>query len=230
VRAKPVGLDGVVPEIAKRCCYQVRICATSMEALLIASVAPVAVSAGCVLQPLKVSSVYRPVLGSLVGLLYRATRVLVPSCRVVAGAVGLLSEAATGHGPGCHAANMSNAICVGFLRGPLNFGVGSAIEDATVVVAGWVAWRRVCNAGKVDPSAQLESRVAIVAAVWTTKGAVGKRLGSRMGDVSDWTVESTLRVCGDVLACAQSRRTYSVVVPNFNRFGVDESGVSEVCF
>jgi hypothetical protein len=52
---------------------------------------------------------------------------------------------ATRRGAGFQTANMNHAICVGFLRGPLNFRVGSAIENATVVVADWVAWRRVCN-------------------------------------------------------------------------------------
>jgi hypothetical protein len=115
---------------------------------VIASVALVAVFGGCVLQPLKVSSGYRPVLGPLVGLLCRTTRVLGPSCRVVAVAVGLLSEAATDRGPGCHAVNTNHAICVGFLRGLLNSRVGSAIEHATVDFACSVAWRRVCKAGK----------------------------------------------------------------------------------
>jgi hypothetical protein len=96
--------------------------------------------------------------------------------------VGLLSVAATGRGPGCHAANTSLESCVGFLRGPLNSRAGCAIEDTTVVVAGWVAWRRVCNAGKVATSAQLESRVAIVALVWTTKGAVGMPKVTRLSD------------------------------------------------
>jgi hypothetical protein len=96
--------------------------------------------------------------------------------------VGLLSVAATGRGLGCHAANTSHAICVRFLRGPLNSRVGFAIEDATVVVAGWVAWRRVCNARKVDTSAQFESRVTIVGLVWTTKGVVGMRKETRLSD------------------------------------------------
>jgi hypothetical protein len=66
VRARDAGLDGVVPKIAKRRRYQVRTCTTSMEALVIASVALVAVLAGCVLQPLKVSNGYHGVLGSFV--------------------------------------------------------------------------------------------------------------------------------------------------------------------
>jgi hypothetical protein len=67
VRARDVGLDGVVPKVAKRCCHQVRTCVTSMEALVIASVALVAVVAEYVRQPLKVSNGHHPVLGSLVG-------------------------------------------------------------------------------------------------------------------------------------------------------------------
>jgi hypothetical protein len=61
------GLDGVVPKVAKRGFSQVLTCATSMEALVIANVALVALFAGHVLQPLNVSSGYRPALGSLVG-------------------------------------------------------------------------------------------------------------------------------------------------------------------
>jgi hypothetical protein len=140
VRASDVGPDGVVPKGAKRCYYQVRTCATSMEALVIASVALVAAFAGCVLQSLKVTSGCHPVLGSPVVLLCRAKMVLGLSWCGGAVEVGLLRVAATGRGPGCHAANTSHAICVGFLRGPLNSRVGSAIEDATVDVAGWVAW------------------------------------------------------------------------------------------
>jgi hypothetical protein len=126
-----------------------------MEVLVIASVAPVAVFAGYVLQPLKVSSGYRPVLGSLVVLLCRAKMVLGLSWCGVAVEVGLLSVVARRRGPGCHAANTSHAICVGFLCVPLNFRVGS--ERATVVFAGWVAWRRSCNVRKVDSNAQLSS-------------------------------------------------------------------------
>jgi hypothetical protein len=76
--------------------------------------------------------------------------------------VGLLNVAATGRGPGCHAANMSYAICGGFLCGPLNCLAGSAIQQATVVSAGWVAWRRACNVRRVDASAQVEVRVNVV--------------------------------------------------------------------
>jgi uncharacterized membrane protein (DUF441 family) len=68
VRAREhAGLDVVVSKIAKRGCYQVRTCdATSMEALVIASVAPVAVVAGCVRQPLTISNERHVVLGFLV--------------------------------------------------------------------------------------------------------------------------------------------------------------------
>jgi hypothetical protein len=62
---------------------------------------------------------------------------------VVAVDMGLLSVMATRRGPGLHPANTSHAICLGFLYGPLNSLVGSAIEHATVVFAGWVAWLRV---------------------------------------------------------------------------------------
>jgi hypothetical protein len=145
VRARDAGLDGVVPKVAKFCFYQVRTCATSMEAPAIASVAPVAVFADCVPQPLKVSSGYRPVLGSLVGELCRAKLVLGPSWRGVAVEVGLLSVVATCRAPGCHAANMSHAMGIGVRCGPLNSRVGSAMRHATVVVAGLVAWRPAFN-------------------------------------------------------------------------------------
>jgi hypothetical protein len=163
VRARDAGLDGVEAKIAKRCCSQVRTGATSMEALVIASVAPVAVVAGCVLQPLKVSNGHHTVLGSLVVLLCRAKMALRLSWCGVAVEVGLLNVVATRHGPGCQAANLSHAICVAFLcGGQLNSRVGSAIEHATVVAAGWVAWRRACNVRKVDSNAQLESLVTLV--------------------------------------------------------------------
>jgi hypothetical protein len=145
VRARDMGLDGVVPKIAKCCCCQVRTCATSMEALVIASVVPVAVFAGCVLEPLKVSNGHQPVLGCLIGEFCPAKMVLGLSWRGEAAEVGLWSVVARHRGPGCHAANMSHVICLGFLCGPLNSRVGSAIENVTVVFAGWVAWRLVFN-------------------------------------------------------------------------------------
>jgi hypothetical protein len=163
VRARNAGLGGVVPKVSKRCCCQVRTCATSTKVLGIASVAQVAVFAGCVLQLLKVSNGHHPVLGSLVVLLCRAKMVLGPSWRGVAVEVGLLSVVATRRGPGCHAANMSNVIFLRFLRGPLNSRVDSAIQHATVVFAASVAWRRVRNVRKIETSAQVEARVALVA-------------------------------------------------------------------
>jgi hypothetical protein len=84
------------------------------------------------------------------------------SRRGVAVEVDLLSVAATGRRPGCHAAKMSHAICVGFLCGPLNSQVCSAIELATVVSAGWVALRRAYNVRNVDTSVQVEARVTLV--------------------------------------------------------------------
>jgi hypothetical protein len=141
VRARDVGLDGVVPKVANR----VRISATSLEALVNASVALVAVFAVYVRQPQKVSNGQHPVLGSLVVELCRAKMVLGLSWFGVAVEVGLLSVVATGRGPGCCAANTSHAACVGFLCGPLNSRAGSATEQATVVSAGWVAWRRAFN-------------------------------------------------------------------------------------
>jgi hypothetical protein len=66
-RGRDAGLDGVVPKIAKHCRYEVRTCATSIEALVIASVAPEAVVAGYVLQTLNIAKEHHPVLGSLVG-------------------------------------------------------------------------------------------------------------------------------------------------------------------
>jgi hypothetical protein len=116
-----------------------------MEALVIA-IAPAAVFAGHIRQPLKVSNGYRPVLGSLVGLLCRAKMALPLSWRGVAVEVGLLSAVATGRGPGCHAANMSRAIRVVYLRGLLNSRLGSAIQHATVVFGGCVAWLRASDA------------------------------------------------------------------------------------
>jgi hypothetical protein len=158
VRARDMGLDGAVPKIAKRCCCQVRTCAASMEALVIANVAPVAVFAGCVRQPLKVANGHHHVLGSLVGKLCRAKGVLGSSWRGAAAEVGLLSAVAKHRFPGCLATNTSHAICVWFLCGPLNSRVGSAIELATVVFVGWVAWCRACNVRKVDTSVQGEAR------------------------------------------------------------------------
>jgi hypothetical protein len=144
VHARDAGLDGVVPKVAKRCCSLVRTCAISMEALVIASIALVAVFPDYVLQPLSVSNGHHLVLGSLVVLLCRARRVLgLSRCGGVAVEVGLLSVVATGRGPGFYAANTSHAICVGFLCDPLNSRVGSAIEHATVAFARSVAWRRV---------------------------------------------------------------------------------------
>jgi hypothetical protein len=130
-----------------------------VEALVIASVALVAAVVGYVRLPLKVSNRHHPVLGSLVGELGRAKMVLGLSWYGVAVEVGFLSVVATGRGPGCHAANMSHAIRGGFLCGPLNSRVGSAIQHATVVFAGWVAYRRACNVRRVDTSAQVEVRV-----------------------------------------------------------------------
>jgi hypothetical protein len=193
VRAREdAGLDGVVPKVAKRCCSQGRTCATSIEVLGIASVAPVAVFPACVLQPLKLSNGYHPALGSPVVLLGRAKMVFGPSWRGVAVEVGLLSVVATRRGPGCHAANMSHSICVRFLRGPLNFRVGSAIEHATVVFAASVAWRRVRNVRKVDTSAQVEARVTRhFSCAWLGQRRelweLRTRLGCLMGDVSDWS-------------------------------------------
>jgi hypothetical protein len=117
-----------------------------MEAPVIASVALVAVFAGYVRQPLKVSNGQHPVIGSLVVELCRAKMVLGLGWRGVAVQVGLLNVVATSPGPGCDAANTSHSICVGFLCGP-NSRVGSAFEHATVVVAEWVAWRRACSVG-----------------------------------------------------------------------------------
>jgi hypothetical protein len=173
VRARDAGLHGVLPKVAKRFCSQVRTCATSEEALVIASVAPVAVFAGCVLEPLKVSNGHHPVLCALVDQLCRAKMVLRLSRRGVAVEVGLLSVAARDRGPGCHAANMSLAICVGFLCGPLSSRVGSAIEHATVVVGDWVAWRRICNVRKIDSSAQVKARVNVVVFDLENEGSCG---------------------------------------------------------
>jgi hypothetical protein len=111
---------------------------------VIASIVRVAAFAGYVRQSLKVSSGYRPALGSLVGELDRAKMVLRPSWRGVAVEVGVLSVVARRRSPGCHAANMSHAIRVGFLCVPLNSRVGS---HATVVFALWIAWRRACSVG-----------------------------------------------------------------------------------
>jgi hypothetical protein len=116
-----------------------------MEALVIASDAQVAVVAGCAPQALKVSNGHYPVLGYVAVELCRAKMLLGLSWHGVAADVGLLSLAATARGPGFHAANMSHAIGVGVLCGPLNFRIGFDIEHATVVFAGWVAWRRACN-------------------------------------------------------------------------------------
>jgi hypothetical protein len=159
LRARDASLDGVVPKVAKRCYYQARTCSTSMATLVIASVSPAAVLVRCVPQLLKESNGHHPGLDSLVGQPYRARLVLGPNWRGVAVEVGVLSVAATGRGPGCHAATMSHTICAGFLCVPLNSRVGSAVEHATVVVAGWVAWRCARNVGKVDTSAEVESRV-----------------------------------------------------------------------
>jgi hypothetical protein len=172
VPAREAGLDGVVPKVAKRCCYQVRTCATLMEALVIASVASVAVFAGRVLPPLKQTHGHRPVLRSVIVLLCRAKIVLGVSWCGVAVEVDLLSAVAKHGAAGCHAANTSHAICVGFLRGPLNSRVGSAIEHAIVVFADWVAWRRVCNA-KGLTQAQVESQVTLVVLGLDNEGSCG---------------------------------------------------------
>jgi hypothetical protein len=104
------------------------------------------------------------------------------SCRGVAVEIGLLSVVASRRGPDCHAENMSRAICVVFLCGPLNCRVGSAVEHTTVVFAGWVAWRRVHNLGKFDTSAEVESPVTLLQLVWTTNGAAGKANETRLSD------------------------------------------------
>jgi hypothetical protein len=52
--------------------------------------------------------------------------------------------------------------CVGVLCGPSNSRVGSAVGRATVVLAGWDAWRRACDVRKVDTSTQVEARVTVV--------------------------------------------------------------------
>jgi hypothetical protein len=145
VYARDAGLDGVVPKVANRCCSQVRTCATSMWAPVIATVSPAAVVARCVRQLLKESNGHHPVLGAPVVLLCRAKMVLGLRWRGVAVAVAVLSVVSRRRGPGCHAANMSHATCVGFLCVPLNSRVGSAVEHATVVVADWVAWRCACD-------------------------------------------------------------------------------------
>jgi hypothetical protein len=72
-------------------------------------------------------------------------------------------------GPGVHAVNTSHAICVEVPCGPLNSRVGSAVGRATVVLAGWYAWRRACDVRKIDNSAQVEARVTIVALVVESK-------------------------------------------------------------
>jgi hypothetical protein len=141
VLATDADLDGVVPKFAKRCCYQVRTCAISMEALVIANDAEVVVFPGCVRQPLMVSNGYHPVLGTLVVEPCRAKMMLGLSWCGVAVEVGLLSLAAAARGAGFHAPNMCHAICGPLNCGPLNCLAGSAIEHATVVSAGWVAWR-----------------------------------------------------------------------------------------
>jgi hypothetical protein len=109
---------------------------------VIANVAQVAAFPGWVVQPLKLSNGHYPVLGYLAVELCRAKMMLGLSWHDVAADVGLLSAVATRRGPGCHAANMSHVVDIGFLCGLLNSQVGSAIERATVVSAGWVAWRR----------------------------------------------------------------------------------------
>jgi hypothetical protein len=105
------------------------------------------------------------------------------SWRGVAAEVGLLSVAATAHGPGCHAENTTHAVSGGFLCGPLNFRVGSAIEHATDVSVGWVAWRGAWNVRRVDASAQVESRVSSTRLVWTTKVVVGLLKETRLFEV-----------------------------------------------
>jgi hypothetical protein len=110
--------------------------------------------------------------------------VLQMSWRGVAADVGLLSAVATPRGPGCHAANMSHVIYTGFLCGLLNFLAGSAIERATVVFAGWVAWRRACNVRKGDTS-KVEVRVNCkpsLCLIQRTKGAVGMSKETRSCD------------------------------------------------
>jgi hypothetical protein len=148
-----------------------------MEALVIANVAPVAIDEGFVRQPLKKSNGHCHVLGSLVDLLCRAKMVLQLRWCGVAVEVGLLSVVATHRGPGCHTANTSHASCVGFLCGPLNSRVGSAIENAiehaTVGFANWGAWRRVCNVRRVDSNTQVEPRVTLVALGLDNVGSCG---------------------------------------------------------
>jgi hypothetical protein len=102
VRARNVGLEGVVRKIANRGCYRVQTCAIAMEAPVIASVARVAVVAGYFRERLKVSNGHHPVFGALVVELCRTKMVLRLSRRGVAVEVDLLSVAATGRRPGCH--------------------------------------------------------------------------------------------------------------------------------
>jgi hypothetical protein len=99
--------------------------------------------------------------------------VLRPSWRGVAVEVGLLRVVARRrgrgcHGRGCHAANMGQASCVGFLCAPLNSRLGSALEHATVALAGGVAyyivvlavWERLTRAHRLK-YASLANLVAL---------------------------------------------------------------------
>jgi hypothetical protein len=100
------------------------------------------------------------------------------SWRGVAVEVGLLSVVARRRCPGCHVANTSHALCLGFLCGPLNSRVGSASEHPTVVFAGWVAWRRrACNVRTVDTSTEVESGVTLVALGLNNEGSCGRVAG-----------------------------------------------------
>jgi hypothetical protein len=224
VRAREdAGLDRVVPKVAKHCCCLVRTCATSIGALVIASAAPVAVFAGYVLQPLNLSSGHHPVHSSLVVLLCRAKMVLGLSRSGVAVEVGLLSVVARRRGPACHAANTSRAICAGFLCGPLN----SAIENATVVFAGWVAWRRVRNVRKVDTRRRLKHTSLKLRLIYRTKAVVRTSKETRLSDGAMCQIGQLNQLCLSAIAVASSRQLATgwffevsecVVVPIVNRF------------
>jgi hypothetical protein len=198
-----------VPKIAKRCCYAVQSCATSMEALVIANVAPVAVFAGYFRGRLKVSNGHHPVLCSLVCQLVRAKMGLRLSRRGVAREVGLLSVMATRRGPDFYAVSTSHAICVGYFHGPLNSRVDSAIEHATAVFAGWVAWRygdvlAMCEG--LTQVHRLNHASLECCLIYRTSGSCGHVEGD---SALRWAMcligrFDQLCVCGDALACAQS--------------------------
>jgi hypothetical protein len=104
--------------------------------------------------------------------------------------VGLLNVTDMGRGPGCHAENTTHVVSGGFLCGPLNSRVGSAIVHATVVSAGWVAWRRTCKMCEGLTATRRLNHASIanfsLCLVQRTKGAVGM---SKEGDVSDCAVD-----------------------------------------